>query len=136
MAAELVIIELLGHGGDPISYTVADGTGIAKGTLLQLTDPRTASAHSGADQPIVGVAAAEKVASDGQTRLAVYTRGIFDITAAAAGAANVGVEVAGSATANMSTPADASDILQNSTIGMILEAQANDEVSAVLLRKS
>lgn len=135
MANELVIIELLGNKGDPVRYTVADGTGIAKGALLQLTDPRTASAHSGIDQPIVGVAAAEKVASDGSTSLAVYTNGIFDITAAAAGTASVGVEVAGSATANMSTPADANDLLQNSTIGMILEAQANNEVCAVRILK-
>lgn len=135
MANELVIIELLGNKGDPVRYTVADGTGIAKGSLLQLTDPRTASAHSGIDQPIVGVAAAEKVASDGSTSLAVYTNGIFDITAAAAGTASVGVEVAGSATANMSTPADANDLLQNSTIGMILEAQANNEVCAVRILK-
>lgn len=137
MANEAVIIELIGNGGDPIRVTVADGVGIAKGALMKLTDPRTAEAHgAAADVPIIGIAAAEKVANDGSTTLAVYTRGIFDIYTAAAGTYAVGVEVACSATANMVTPADANDFLQNSTVGMGLEAAANDEVAAVLVRKS
>lgn len=134
MANEATIIELF-NGGRPIRYTVADGATIEKGTILQLTDPRTASAHSGADQPIVGIAAHEKVANDGATTIAAYTDGIFDITAAAAGVAAVGVMVAGSATANMTTAADAADLLQNSTVGMVLEAQANDERCAIRVNK-
>ena len=85
--------------------------------------------------PIVGIVAAEKVASDGATTIAVYTDGIFDITAAAAGGSNVGVLVAGSGTANMFTAADANDVIQNSTIGMVLEAAANDERCAVRVNK-
>lgn len=134
MANEAVIIELF-NGGRPIRYTVADGATIEKGTLLKLTDPRTASAHSAADQPIVGIAAAEKVASDGATTIAAYTDGIFDIYAAAAGVTAVGVQCAASGTANMITAADANDILQNSDVGMCLEAHANDEVAAVRINK-
>ncbi len=134
MAAEAVIIELF-NGGRPIRYTVADGATIEKGTLMKLADPRTASAHSAADQPIVGIAAAEKVASDGATTISVYTDGIFDITAAAGGVTAVGAECAGSATANMITAADAADLLQNSNVGMCLEAHANDEVAAVRVNK-
>jgi|SRR3990167_4210 len=134
MANEAVIIELF-NGGRPIRYTVADGAGIEKGAIAVLTDPRTVITHAAADTPIVGIVAAEKVASDGATTISVYTDGIFDITAAAAGVAAVGVEVAGSGTANMSTAADASDLLQNSNIGMVLEAQANNEVSAVRVNK-
>jgi hypothetical protein len=135
MANEAVIIELLGNGGDPIRYTVADGTAIAKGALLRQTDPRTAIINSGADQPIAGIAAAEKVVSDGSTTLAVYTNGIFDITAAAAGITAVGALCAISATVNMITAADASDILQGSIVGYCLEAHANDEVAAVRILK-
>ena len=88
MANEAVIIELLGNGGDPVRYTVADGTGIAKGTLMQLSsDPRTITASSGDGEIFVGIAAAEKVANDGSTELAVYTNGIFDITDSGAGVA-------------------------------------------------
>ena len=135
MANEAVIIELLGDGGDPIRYTVADGTAIAKGAFMRITDPRTAIAHSGADQPFGGVAAQAKVASDGQTTLAVYTNGIFDITAAAAGVTTVGYICAVSATANMITVADANDLLQGSTVGQCLESHANDEVAAVRILK-
>jgi hypothetical protein len=136
MAAELTIIELIGiQRGCPIRYTCADGATIEKGTLLQLTDPRTVSAHSAANQPIAGVAAAEKVASDGETTIAVYTNGIFDMTAAAAGATDVGHICAGSGTANMFVAADADDLLQSSTVGMLLEAADNDERVAVRILK-
>lgn len=74
-----VIIELLGNRGDPIRYTVADGTAIDKGDILQLTNPRTASAVVGTAS-VAGIASADKVASDGSTTLALYTNGIFDLT--------------------------------------------------------
>lgn len=72
-------------------FTVADGTGIEKGTLLKLTDPRTAIKSSGAGDVIAGIAAREKIASDGRTRLAVCRRGDFDMYAS--GAIPVGVPV-------------------------------------------
>ena len=134
MANEATIIELF-NGGRPIRYTVADGATIEKGAIAVLTDPRTVITHAAADTPIVGIVAAEKVANDGSTTISVYTDGIFDITAAAAGVAAVGVLVAGSGTANMTTAADANDVLQNSTVGMVLEAQANDERCAIRVNK-
>jgi hypothetical protein len=134
MANEATIIELF-NGGRPIRYTCADGATIEKGAIAVLTDPRTVITHAAADTPIVGIIAAEKVASDGSTSVAVYTDGIFDITAAAAGTCSIGAEVAGSGTANMFTAADANDLLQNSTLGMALEAAANDERIAVRVNK-
>lgn len=65
-------------------FTVADGTGIEKGTLLKLTDPRTAIASSAAGDVMAGIAAREKIASDGRTRLAVCRRGDFDLIASGA----------------------------------------------------
>lgn len=134
MANEAVIIELF-NGGRPIRYTCADGATIEKGAIAVLTDPRTVITHAAADTPIVGIVAAEKVASDGATTISVYTDGIFDVLAAAAGTSAVGVLVAGSGTANMFTAADANDVLQNSTLGMVLEAAANDERCAVRVNK-
>ena len=134
MANEAVIIELF-NGGRPIRYTCADAGAIEKGAIAVLTDPRTVITHAAADTPIVGIVAAEKVASDGSTSITVYTDGIFDILAAAAGTCSVGALVAGSATANMFTPADANDVTQNSTLGMALEAAANDERIAVRVNK-
>jgi hypothetical protein len=135
MANEAVIIELLGlNRGCPVRYTCADGATIPKGTILKITDGRTVVAHSGADQPIAGIAAAEKLINDGSTTIAVYTNGIFDLTAAAGGATNLAV-CAGSATANKFTAADANDMKQNSFIGYLLENAANDEVAAVRILK-
>lgn len=65
----------------PSSMTCADGTGIEKGTLLKLTDPNTASASTGHVDEIAGVAAGEKIASDGITAVAVYKGGEFKATA-------------------------------------------------------
>ncbi len=93
MADEAVIIELLGmnNAGDVIQYNVANATAIAKGALLQLTDNRTALA-SAADKPCAGIAASEKVASDGQLTLGLYTNGIFDLKDSGAGGA-VGLSI-------------------------------------------
>lgn len=75
---------------DPIDFIVADGTGITKGAILKLTNPRTASlATSGAI--IAGIAARDKVANDGRTRLAVFRRGVFRMRAS--GAVTVGTPV-------------------------------------------
>ncbi len=84
-----------------VQFTVANGTGIEKGSLLKLVDPMTAIINSGDVDSIIGVAAEEKVANDGKTTIGVYLRGIFKCTAggsitvgdglinnAAAGAAN------------------------------------------------
>lgn len=65
----------------PKSMTCADGTGIEKGTLLTLSDPHTAAACSTHVAAIAGVAAEEKIASDGRTVISVYTEGEFKATA-------------------------------------------------------
>lgn len=134
MADEAVIVELF-DGGRPISYIVADGAAIAKGTLMQISADRTISAHSAVDEPIAGVLTAEKVISDGSTRASVWTDGIFDITAAAAGITALGAICAASGTANMITAADGNDMLQASDVGMCLEAHGNDEVALVRINK-
>ena len=80
MANEAVIVELLGQPkGEPIRFTVANATGIEKGTLMSGAEPRTAVATAGQLDGFVGIAATEKVASDGQTTLGLWTKGIFDL---------------------------------------------------------
>jgi hypothetical protein len=64
---------------DPINFTVADGTGIEKGTFLTMTDPMTAIAVSAANQTFAGIASAEKIASNGNTKLGVFRNGIFKV---------------------------------------------------------
>jgi len=124
-----VIIELLGNGGDPIRFTVADGTKIEKGELMKLTDPRTIVASSADNDPFGGISATEKVASDGQTTLGVFTHGIFDINAAAAITVGERVSIGGD---NEITKVASADLLF-SNVGIALETASTDEIIAVLI---
>jgi hypothetical protein len=85
MANEATWIERHGYPpGNPVSYTVANGTAISAGTLLVLSsDPRTASASSGINQVFLGVVNSDKEANDGSTRIGADTAGIFDMTVVA-----------------------------------------------------
>ena len=66
----------------PIPFICANATGIEQGTLLTLTDPFTASANSAIviGATVAGIAAAEKIASDGVLTVPVYRSGIFKVT--------------------------------------------------------
>ena len=61
----------------PIPFTCADGTGIEKGTILKMTDLMTCEEADGDGDPIAGIAAEEKIASDGKVKIGVYRGGIF-----------------------------------------------------------
>ena len=77
---------------DPLDYTVADGTGIEKGTLMELTDNAIAIASTDSGQACAGVLAREKLASDGRTQVAVFKKGRF--LATASGSITIGQQVA------------------------------------------
>lgn len=135
MANEAVIIELLGNGGDPIRFTVADGTGIEKGTIMELTDPRTTIKVSGANTALIGIAAEEKVASDGSLSIAVYTNGIFDLTIGGSATTVLGNDVVSNGSDNTVDTYDTLDDEKGYVIGKSLETGANDEVVAVRVLK-
>lgn len=61
--------------------TVASGTAIDKGTVLKLADPNTGAASSADGDIFAGIAAADKSITDGDvsTKLAVWTKGVFDM---------------------------------------------------------
>ena len=59
----------------PIPMTCANATGIEKGTVLKLSDPFTVAASSADNDIFAGIAAEEKIASDGRTKIAVYQPG-------------------------------------------------------------
>jgi len=61
----------------PIMMVCADGTGIAKGQCLKLNDNMVVSATSATDDEFGGIAAAEKIASDGMVKIPVYRKGVF-----------------------------------------------------------
>lgn len=108
----------------PIPFTCADGTGIEKGTLLKMTDPMTAAAAAAKNDIIAGVAANEKIASDGQTKIAVYRRGVF--RAKISGSVTVGdpLIVAGAAANNLLQVAD---VNSEQVVGTSLETATTGE---------
>jgi len=66
-------------------YTCADGTGIAKGTILKLSSPNTAAACGADNDPVAGIAWMEKVANDGTTEIVAALDGVWGCLTSAAG---------------------------------------------------
>ena len=82
----------------PIMMTVANATAITKGSWLILANPMTVTVHAANDEAIcAGIAAEEKIASDGKTEVAVYRRGIFIATGSAASSAGAVLALSGTA---------------------------------------
>ena len=136
MADEAIIVELLGDKGDPIRYTCADGGAIPKGTLMVLTSPRTVIVHAAVDTPFVGIAAQEKVASDGQTSIPVYTNGIFQLTVKNGGTpATIGDSVSLSSVANRVELSATLDTEKGYDVGVAMEAIASDAIGMVRIHK-
>lgn len=114
--------------------TVANATGIEKGTLLKLSDPHTGVACSADGDLFLGILAREKVASDGQTRMPYWTYGIFDIKDSGAGVtAGDFLKING---ANLVATADDDQIEKHSeVVGMALQTAAANEVIEVFVGK-
>lgn len=128
MASEATLIFEL---ETPIPMTVANATGIAKGAILKMADPFTASLSDGSDDIIGGIAAEEKIASDGKTKLGVYMRGIFKMEAN--GTITVGQMVKSDATNATNTViavAQAAGAIEN-VLGRALETAADGETFLV-----
>lgn len=134
MANEAVIIELQ-KGQNPVRFAVLDGQAIEKGTILQLLDARKVSGATGSGDVVAGIAAAEKVASDGATSIAVYVPGqgnIFDLKNAATGTITIGQMVKTSGANLIQAAADA-DFEAGRVLGKALEAANASEVIAVMV---
>lgn len=120
----------------PIPVTVADGTAITKGQVLQLNDPNTGIAPTGPYPMVCGIAAADKIASDGVTKVSVYLYGLFKMTGS--GNITVGDPVnvvtsdnkVVSIVNNAGTPLNLSG---NRVLGVARETSTNGETLLVLL---
>ena len=77
----------------PIPFTCDNATGIEKGCLLKLSDPMTVAAATADNDTFIGIAAEEKIASDGKTKIGVYTRGIFKLVIDAGDISTVATDV-------------------------------------------
>lgn len=131
MANEAVIIEL--NNNNSIRFTTAEEGTIVKGTLCQLTSPRTASATSGLKPMVAGIAAATEVS--GATSVACYVPGqgnIFDLLCSGPVTAGQMVCLSG---ANAIVVAADADFEAGDVLGKALEtiAGSTDETIAVLV---
>lgn len=81
MALECVLVKEL---EPPVSIPCAAASSWEKGSILKITDDFTAAITAGDTDPVLGIAAEEKIANVG-TQCSVYLRGIFRGYAGAAG---------------------------------------------------
>lgn len=125
-------ITLLGNQGDPIEYTVATGTAIAKGTLMKISGSNTAAAATADGDFFAGIASVEKTATDGVVKMACITHCVAVMTA------GVGVTTFGQpqkiSAANAVINAD-DDTIENSreVVGMALATAADGNPFDVLV---
>ena len=115
-----------------VPFTCADGTGIEKGTLLKLAYPATVAACSADGDIFVGIAAEEKIANDGNTKIPVWLRGIFKLTDSGSGI-TLGdcVKIAG---ANTVATADDDQVEKSSeVVGKCLETVGASETFLCLV---
>lgn len=133
MADEATITTLLGNQGDPVEYTVAAGTAIPKGSLMQLSGtPKTASISSGDGNFFCGISSVEKTATDGVTKMACITHCIAELTAGT-GATTFG-QMQKLSGANLVIDADddtTANMMEN--VGYALETVADGNQGAVLI---
>jgi len=110
-------------------YTVADGAGIAIGTILKLSDPNTAAASSADNDIFAGIAWEEKTASDGIVEIVAAVNGTWDITTTNAGiTAGTLVSIGG---ANLILAADAAAVVGGQLVGKAAETCVGTEVIRV-----
>ena len=133
MANEAVIIELF-NGGKPMKYTVQDAVAIPKGSLLEMDADRRVIVATTDNAPFVGIAAFEKVASDGTTEISAYQDGVFDILSDA-GTDTRGALMAVSGADNVVQSGDATDLLQGSYVGHLLENGTANGVEAIRVNR-
>jgi len=132
MTNEAVKVELTNSTGFPRRYTCASGAAITKGTLLKLTDPRTAAASTVAFDPIAGIAAMDKsITNDDSTTITALTDGIFEMVASGAIAIGMPVRSAGN---NNYVSLNAGSASGAVTFGYTLEAADDGETINVRVR--
>ncbi len=116
-----------------IPINVTDGTGIPKGTVLKLADLFVGAASTGVDETFACITKIEKIASDGNTKVAGYFGGVFKMVVGAAGA-TVGFDAV-LAGANTVVNSDTLDDEEGLKVGKFLETGTVGETVLVFVGK-
>jgi len=128
MANEAVLLFETGHA---IPFTCADGTGIEKGAILTLSNPMTVATSTTQNAAVGGIAAAEKIANDGCTKIPVFRSGIFKVYASGSvvtgGALKISADDAAARNYIAAAAADDEDIigiaLEDATVGQTFKME-------------
>ena len=124
------IWRLLGNKGDRVPFNVADGSTINIGDFLELADNMIVTAHStNVDTPIVGIAAHDKVANDGNLFITGITNCIFKATILAGGSCTIGDFVSMGAAAGKVNLHTTLDFEKGWTVGRAYTTGAAGETS-------
>ena len=110
----------------PVSFTVSNAAAIPKGSVLKLSDPMTVAITTGDTDPVAGIAAEEKIANDGKTTIAVYTRGRFKGFAGAAGV-TAGMSIITDTATGAANELVVADVNSEAIVGMALETATDTE---------
>jgi len=115
------------HETEPsIPFTCAEDAGIEKGAILKLDDPMTASLADGDGDKVAGIAAEEKIANDGKTKIAVYRGGIFK-GFAGTGGVTVGLAIDTDASTSDSNELANAPVTTGNYVGIALETATSGE---------
>jgi len=131
MANEATIITLLGNQGDPVEYTVATGTPIPKGSLMEFSSsPQTVVISSADGKFFAGISAFEKTATDGVVKMSCITHCVAECKNSGSGTLGLPQKISGVntiANADSDTVATATEV-----VGIGLET-ATTGTQAVLI---
>lgn len=117
-----------------IPINVVDGTAIPKGTVLKLADDFVGSASTGADETFAGITKIEKIADDGNIKVACFFGGIFKMVVGTNGS-TVGFDQVLDDAANTVTNHDTLDDEEGLVIGKALETGTAGETILVFVGK-
>ena len=134
MAGEVVVTDVLGNGGDVISYNILDGSTCPKGSIMELADGRTIQVCTATNKALAGVLCVEKTASDGVVKAGVYTNIVGKFTVSGGGV-TLGAQVVVSSAANYIKDLDTLDEESGDIIGYALETATDGETVHVRVTK-
>lgn len=131
MTNEATVITLLGNAGDPVEYTVAAGTAIPKGSIMEFSaSPQTMIISTADNKFPVGITDTEKTATDGVTKIKVLTHAIIEVKLSAAGTRGLPQKLSG---VNTVANADDNDITEaGEVLGMALETGTTGRINLLM----
>ena len=134
MADEAQNIVLLGNQGDPVEFTISTGATIAKGSLMKLSASPQVVALATITSIFMGIAAEEKTAADGKTKITLYTHCLADLTCGAAETMVLGAPVQMGAASNEVTVASGDAVAQSAlVVGIAQETVGGNGIGTVLI---